>query len=45
MKPIDVKDNRHIDSIKEVNDKDPKIKLVIMSKFQNAESFLINDIL
>ena len=45
MKPIDVKDNTHIDSIKEVNDKDPKIKLVIMSKFQNAESFLINDIL
>ena len=30
MKPIDVKDNTHIDSIKEVNDKDPKIKLVIM---------------
>ena len=30
MKPIDVKDNTHIDSIKEVNDKDPKIKLVVM---------------
>ena len=24
MKPIDIKDNAHIDCIKEVNDKDPK---------------------
>ena len=28
MKPIEVKDNTYIDSIKEVNDKDPKFKIV-----------------
>ena len=27
MKPIDVKDNTHIDTIKKVNDKDPKFKI------------------
>ena len=27
MKPIDVKDNTHIDSVKKVNDKDPKFKV------------------
>ena len=27
MKPIDVKDNTHIESIKEVNDKHPKFKV------------------
>ena len=26
MKPVDVKDNTYIDSIKEVNDKDPKFQ-------------------
>ena len=30
MKPIDVKDNTYINTGKEVNDKDPKFKLVIM---------------
>ena len=30
MKPVDVQDNTYIDSIKEVNDKDPKLKSVIM---------------
>ena len=30
MKPADVKDNTYIDSIKEVNEKDPKFKVVIM---------------
>ena len=30
MKPVDVKDNTYIDSIKDVNDKDPNLKLVIM---------------
>ena len=30
MKPVDVKDNTYIDSIKEVNEKDPKFKVVIM---------------
>ena len=31
MKPIDVKDYRYIDSIKDVNYKDSKIKLVKIS--------------
>ena len=30
MKPIDVKDNTHIDFGKNVNDNDPNLKLVIM---------------
>ena len=30
MKPIDVKDNTYIDYGKEVNDNDPKFKVVIM---------------
>ena len=29
MKPADVKSNIYIDSSKEINDKDPKLKLVI----------------
>ena len=38
MKPIDVKDNTYIDSIKDVNDKDPKFKVgdhVRISKYKN----------
>ena len=38
MKPIEVKDNTFIDSIKEVNDKDPKFKVrdhVRISKYTN----------
>ena len=38
MKPIDVKDNTYIDSIKEVNDKDSKFKVgdhVRISKYKN----------
>ena len=38
MKPIEVKDNTYIDSIKEVNDKDPKFKVrdhVRVSKYKN----------
>ena len=30
MKPIDVKDNRYVDFKKEINDKNPKFKVVIM---------------
>ena len=30
MKPVDVKDKPYIDFKKEVNDKEPKFKLVIM---------------
>ena len=38
MKPIEVKDNTYIDSIKEVNDKDSKFKVgdhVRISKYKN----------
>ena len=38
MKPVDVKDNTYIDSIKEVNDKDPRFKVgdhVRISKYKN----------
>ena len=38
MKPIDVKDNTHIDFKKEVNDRDPKFKVVDhvrISKYKN----------
>ena len=38
MKPIEVKYNTYIDSIKEVNDKDPKLKVgdhVRISKYKN----------
>ena len=38
MKPTDVKDNTYIDSSKEVNDKDPKLKVgdqVRISKYKN----------
>ena len=37
MKPIEVKDNTYIDSIEEVNDKDPKLKVgdhVRISKYK-----------
>ena len=45
MKPVDAKDNTHIDStelrsIKQVNDKDPKFK-----EFPNTKLFLLKDIL
>ena len=38
MKPIDVKDNTYVDSMKEINDKDPKFKVgdrVRISKYKN----------
>ena len=38
MKPVDVKDNTHIKSTKEVNDKDPKFQVgdhVRISKYKN----------
>ena len=40
-KPVDVKDNTYIDSSKEVNDKDPKFKLVITQELQNTKRFLL----
>ena len=39
MKPVDVKDNTYVDSKKEVNDKDPKVKVgdcVRISKYKNT---------
>ena len=43
MKPIHVKDNTYFDFKKEVNDKDPNLKLVIMSEFLNTKIFLLTD--
>ena len=45
MKPIEVKNNRYIEPIKEVNDKDSKLKLVIMLPYQNEKTFLLKNIL
>ena len=47
MKPTEVKDNTYIDSIKEVNDKDPKFKVgdhIRISKYKNifAERYTPN---
>ena len=39
MKPIEVKDNTYIDSIKKINDKDTKFKVgdhVRISKYKNS---------
>ena len=40
MKPVDVKSNTYNDSIKKINNKDPKFKLVILLEFQTIKSFL-----
>ena len=45
MKPIDVKDNTHIDTSKEINNKDPKFKVgdyVRISKYKNIFAFMPN---
>ena len=42
MKPVDVKTNTCIDASQEINDKDPKLKLVVLLKYQNIEVFLQN---
>ena len=47
MKPIEVENNTYVDSIKEVNDKDPKFKVgdhVRISKYKNifAEGYTPN---
>ena len=39
MKPVDVKSTTYIDSSKELNDKDPKFKLVILLEYQNIKTF------
>ena len=43
MKPVDVKDNKYIDFEKDVNNKDPNLKLVTMSEFLNTKIFLLKD--
>ena len=45
VKPVDIKDNTYIDSVKEVDDKIPKLTSVIMPKYQNTKTFLLKDIL
>ena len=40
MKPVDVKSNIYIDSSKEINNKDPNLKLVILLEYQKAKRFL-----
>ena len=42
MKPADVKSNSYIDSSEEINDKNPKFKMVIMWEYQNIRMFLQN---
>ena len=39
MKPVDVKPNTYIDSSKEVNDKDPKFKIVDTVRISKYRSF------
>ena len=34
-KPVDVKSNIYIDSSKEINNKDPKLKSLILLEYQN----------
>ena len=48
MKPVDLKDNTYIDqmelhSSKKVNDKEPKLKLVILPEFLSTRVFLQKD--
>ena len=40
MKPVDVKPSTYINSSKEINDKDPKFKLVLLLEYHNAKTFL-----
>ena len=45
MKPIEVRDNTYIDSIKKIMIKIVNLKLVIMLEYQNTKTFLLKDIL
>ena len=40
IKPVDVKSNTYINSSNEINNKDPKLKLVILTEYQNIKIFL-----
>ena len=39
MKPVDIKDNKYIDIEKEVNDKDPKFKVVDHIRISKCKKF------
>ena len=39
MKPADAKSSTYIDFVKENNEKDPSVKLVIMLEYQNIKIF------
>ena len=43
MKPVDVKDNRYIDFLKKINDKDPKFKVGDHVKISKYKIFLLKD--
>ena len=45
MKPIDVKDNTYINIGKEVNDKDPKLKVGDHERISNTKTFLLKAII
>ena len=38
MKPIDVKSSTYIDSSKQINEKDPTFKIVILLEYQNTKN-------
>ena len=40
MKPADVKSKTYIDSSKEINGKNPNLKLVILLEYQNIKTIL-----
>ena len=39
MKPVDVKSNTYIDSVKEIKEKFVNLKLVILLEYQNIKIF------
>ena len=39
MKPIDVKSSIYIDSSKQINEKDPTFKIVILLEYQNTKKY------
>ena len=42
MKPVDVKDNTHLDFKREVNDKDPKFKVGDHERISKYKKILLN---
>ena len=41
IKPVDVKSSTYIDSSKEINNKYPKFKLVILLEYQNIKKVIL----